>query len=117
MLGSGSFNGTPTYALSLPLGAAMDLHRKLVSAIEAFDRWEQPWEFYESVSSAPSLDANDLEQLKRVWGTAIERECWLASKDFADGCSLVDTRLASGFPWLSNKARRQLVKGASYQWL
>lgn len=117
MLGSGSFNGTPTYALSQPSGAAMDLHSKLVSAIEAFDRWEQPWEFYDSVSSAPSLDANDLEKLKRVWGTAIESGGWLASKDFADGCSLVDARLPSGFPWLSNKARRQLVNGASYQWL
>lgn len=95
----------------------MGSYRKLVSAIEAFDRWEQPWEFYESVSSAPSLDANDLEKLRRAWGTAIERGGWLASKDFADGCSLADARLASGFPWLSSKARRQLVNGASYQWL
>ncbi|WP_223437507.1 MULTISPECIES: hypothetical protein [unclassified Pseudomonas] len=94
----------------------MDLHSKLVSAIEAFDCWEQPWEFYEFVSSTPSLDANNLEELKRVWGTAIESGGWLASKDFADGCSFVDARLASGFPWLSNKARRQLVNGASYQW-
>jgi len=73
--------------------------------------------FYESISSAPSLDTNDLEQLRRAWGTAIEREGWLASKDFADGCSLADARLASGFPWLSNKARQQLVNAASYQWL
>ena len=95
----------------------MKSYRKLISAIEAFDRWEQPWAFYESVSSAPSLDTNDLEQLRRAWGTAIEREGWLASKDFADGCSLADARLASGFPLLSNKARKQLVNGASYQWL
>jgi hypothetical protein len=95
----------------------MKSYRKLISAIEAFDRWEQPWEFYESISSAPSLDTNDLEQLRCAWGTAIEREGWLASKDFADGCSLADARLASGFPWLSNRARQQLVNGASYQWL
>jgi hypothetical protein len=93
------------------------LHRKLVSAIEAFDRWERPWEFYESVSSATSLDVDDREKLKRIWEVAIESGGWLASTDFVDGCSLVDDRLSSGFPWLSAKARRQLVNGASYQWL
>lgn len=94
----------------------MDMHRKLVSAIEAFDRWDQPWLFYESVSATPSLDANDRERLQRIWGTAIEAEDWLESGGIADGCSLADARLASRFPWLSTRARRQLVNGASYQW-
>ena len=88
----------------------------LVSEIEKFDRWEQPWSFYEALSTSPSLDINAREKLQSVWATAIDDSSWLLSKDFADGCSLVDARLELGFPWLSAKARRQLVKGASYQW-
>lgn len=94
----------------------MDCHRDLISAIESFDCWEQPWTFYESVSSLPTLDSNDRETLNRVWEVAMESEGWRASKDFADASSLANARLASGFPWLTTVARRQLVNGASYQW-
>jgi hypothetical protein len=94
----------------------MDLHRKLVSAIEAFDRWEQPWEFYPSVSFAISIDIEESEEFQRVWATATEDSSWSACEDLAHGCLLADARLSSTFPWLSVAARRQLVNGASYQW-
>jgi hypothetical protein len=60
--------GGKAYCERYPLGIAMEMHRKLGSAIEAFGRWDQPWLFYESVSATPSFDANDREGLQLVWG-------------------------------------------------
>ena len=94
----------------------MEIHRELVTAIESFDRWERPWEFFKAVSSSPSLDAIARGELERIWATACETEGWSTCKDLSHGCSLAEARLLAGYPWLTAKARRQLVNGAAYQW-
>lgn len=92
----------------------MDLRRELVAAVESFDDWGRPWEFYVSVSALLSNDAR--EELARIWATATERAIWSACEDLAQGCSLAEGRLSLDYPWLSAGARRQLVNGAAYQW-
>lgn len=92
----------------------MELHRILVSEIEKFDGWGLPWSFYEALSASPILDDDARELLHIVWVAAIEYPSW--SNDLEDSCSLADARLMSAFPWLSEEARRQLIKAASYQW-
>lgn len=94
----------------------MDKRSKIVLAIEGFDRWDQPWEFYASVYSAPKLDADDFSELQQLWAAATDSSIWLACQDLAQGCALADTRLSSSYPWLSAKARQHLVNAAAYQW-
>jgi hypothetical protein len=94
----------------------MELHSKLVAAIENFDCWDRPWEFYTLVSSSSSLNAVARAELERIWATATETGGWSTCKDLTHGCSLADNRLSISYPWLSAEARRQLVNGAAYQW-
>lgn len=92
----------------------MDLRRELIEAVESFDDWGRPWEFYASVSSLLSNDA--CEELAHIWAAAMEATIWSACDDLAQGCSLAEGRLSLSYPWLSVGARRQLVNGAAYQW-
>lgn len=92
----------------------MEVYRELVAAIESFDQWDQPWEFYMSVSS--QLGNTARAELERIWATATETASWSICRDLAHGCSLADARLSSNYPWLPATARQQLVKGASYLW-
>ena len=94
----------------------MEMQRKIVEAIESFDRWEHPWEFYKAVSISSSLDAVAREELKRIWATAGETAGWSTCKDLSHGCALANARLSASYPCLSAKAKRQLVNGAAYQW-
>jgi hypothetical protein len=93
----------------------MEVHRELVAAIESFDGWARPSEFYPSVSSllAPSARA----EFAQVWATSIDAAGWSTCTDLAHGCSLADGRLSVSYPWLSAEARKQLVNGAAYLWL
>ena len=92
----------------------MEMHRELVAAIEDFDTWDRPWEFYASVSSLLRPDARS--ELERIWATATDSAGWSTCEDLAQGCLLAEVRLTQSFPWLSAKARKQLGNGASYQW-
>jgi len=92
----------------------MEVHRQLVAAIENFDAWDRPWEFYASVSSLLRPDARS--ELEQIWAIATDSVGWSTCEDLAQGCSLAEVRLANGFPWLSAKARKQLGNGAAYQW-
>jgi hypothetical protein len=92
----------------------MEMHRELATAIESFDHWGHPWEFYSSVSALLSPVARG--ELERVWATATDTAGWSTCKDLAHGSTLANTRLSVSYPWLSTKARQQLVNGAAYQW-
>jgi hypothetical protein len=92
----------------------MEMQRELAAAIEEFDAWDRPWEFYASVSS--SLRPAARPELERIWATAIDSVGWSTCEDLAQGSSLAETRLSQSFPWLSAKARKQLASGAAYQW-
>ena len=92
----------------------MEVQRKIVASIENFDRWDRPWDFYPYVSSL--LAPNTREELERIWAAANDTASWATGKDLTQGCSLADARLSNSYPWLSVVARRQLVKGAAYQW-
>lgn len=92
----------------------METHHKIAAAIESFDCWNRPWEFYASISSL--VDPAMLGELAHIWATAADDASWRTCKDLAHGCSLTDARLSVCYPWLSAKARRQLVNAASYQW-
>jgi hypothetical protein len=92
----------------------MDSHRELIAAIESFDHWGRPWEFYPSVSSVLSSGAR--EDLARIWAAATEATIWSSCEDLAHGSSVAEARLSLDYPWLSVGARRQLVNGAAYQW-
>lgn len=92
----------------------MEVHCKLVAAIEGFSHWDRPWDFFTHVSSLLAPDARG--ELERIWATANEAAGWTVGNDLAHGCSLADARLSVNYPWLSTQARRQLVNGAAYQW-
>jgi len=79
----------------------MEVQRKIVEAIESFDNWEHPWEFYKTVSSSSSLDAAAREELERIWATAAETADWSTCKDLSHGCALANARLSASYPWLS----------------
>jgi hypothetical protein len=96
------------------LGALMETHCKIVAAIESYNSWERPWEFFPSVLSSLELDAR--KEMEHVWATAGEAAIWSTCKDLAHGCSLADAHLSENYPWLSVKARQQLVNGVAYQW-
>ena len=90
------------------------MHREIAVAIESFDHWNRPWEFYSSVSEL--LGPVERAELERVWATAADAAGWSTCKDLAHGSALADARLSVSYPWLSAKARQQLVNGAAYQW-
>jgi hypothetical protein len=92
----------------------MDVRRELMAAIESFDDWARPSTFHSSVSSL--LDVAARGELERVWATSIDPAAWSTCNDLAHGCSLAHGRLASAYPWLSAKARDQLINGAAYAW-
>jgi hypothetical protein len=92
----------------------MYIHRKINSAIESFDNWRCPWLFFSSVSAL--LESSALDELKRIWKIALQEDEYLSWSNLEHGCSVSDASLSTNYPWLSPEARRQLVRGASFQW-
>jgi hypothetical protein len=84
--------------------------------IEKFEVWERPGSFYEALSASPSLEDNARDLLHIVWASAIDCPSWRMTNDLGHSCSLADACLKSGFPWLCELARWQLVNAVSYRW-
>jgi hypothetical protein len=87
---------------------------RVVEAIEKFQGWSSPWEFLARVSTFPSLNDTDRASLEEVWQVATASDLW--SGTLEQGTLSVEMALAAEYPWLSARAREQLVRGASYQW-
>jgi hypothetical protein len=94
----------------------LDSPVNVVKAVESFDSWRTPWEFYASVSAVPTLDDADRHWLERIWTAACDRTIWLSADSLAAGAAAAETILDERFPWLSALACRQLARAASYQW-
>lgn len=106
--------GGLAHSLEIDSRVAMETHLTINTAIESFDDWERPWAFFTQVSSLLAPDVR--REFERTWATATEAAVWSTCKDPLHGCALANERLSVSYPWLSGKARRQLVSGAAYQW-
>lgn len=85
----------------------------VVAAIEAFDAWERPWEFSSSVSGSPTLTPDDRAVAHQVWLAACDARNW---QHAASAQTVVNRTLQEQFPWLTELARAQLIRAASYEW-
>lgn len=93
----------------------MDRAQRLVEVIERYDAWSLPWQFMAQVSSDPSLDADDVRELQRVWAEACESRLWV-SGTLEEGRERSEAFMAARFPWLTAFSREQISRAASYQW-
>ena len=93
----------------------MEHTNRIVKAIERYDAWELPWQFFAAVSADPSLDEDDRRVLTDLWTAACEARLWV-SGTLEQGRANTEAALAEHFPWLSPAARRQLANAAAYQW-
>ena len=89
---------------------------KLVEAIERFNSWGTPWEFFRSVAADPTLNEAERIQLNEIWTVTCDSSVWLAAANLSAGVNTTVSALAGRFPWLSTLACQQLARGASYDW-
>jgi hypothetical protein len=88
----------------------------VVQAIESFDSWSTPWEFYPNVLAFPALNDADRESLEQAWSAACDQNVWLSTDSLVAGVAATEAVLGERFPFLSTLARQQLARAASYQW-
>lgn len=85
----------------------------IVAAIEAFDAWGHPWTFLRSVVACPTLTVDDRAVVHEVWQVACDAEHW---QHTASTQMVLNQALRERFPWLTERARDQLIRAASYEW-
>ncbi|MCD7099012.1 hypothetical protein [Stenotrophomonas sp. MMGLT7] len=88
----------------------------VAKAIESFDSWGTPWQFFASVSAFPALGDDDHQLLETAWASACNRNIWLSMDNLASGVAAAEAALSERFPWLSSLACQQLARAAAYQW-
>ena len=88
----------------------------VVKAVESFDSWSTPWEFFASVCAFPALGDDDGQLLEQAWTSACDRSIWLSIDNLASGVAAAEATLSESFPWLSPLACQQLARAAAYQW-
>jgi hypothetical protein len=94
----------------------MENTANVAKAIESFDLWGSPWEFFASVSAFPALGDDDRQLLEAAWASACNRNIWLSTDNLVSSATAVEASLSESFPWLSPLACRQLARAAAYQW-
>ncbi|KGK58745.1 hypothetical protein NC00_05775 [Xanthomonas cannabis pv. phaseoli] len=90
--------------------------RRVVIAIECFDRWDAPWTFCGAVRADPTLGADDRALFEQVWSTACNARHWTTARCLDTGVAMAERALAQQFAWLSPLARRHLAQAAAYEW-
>lgn len=88
------------------------MQANIIAAIEAFDAWAQPWTLLDDVMARPTLTSADRELVQKVWQEAGDARHW----SHGDGARDTGLALQKHFPWLTERARDQLVRAASYEW-
>ena len=88
----------------------------VTKAIESFESWSKPSEFFERASAFPTLDDADRQLLEQVWESACDSNIWISAETLVAGSAVAENNLAQNFPWLSPLACQQLTRAASYQW-
>ena len=88
----------------------------VAKAIESFDAWGTPWEFFASVSAFPALEDDDRQLLDEAWASVCNRNIWLSVDNLTSGVAAAEASLSESFPWLSPLACQQLARAAAYQW-
>lgn len=84
-------------------------------AIESFSNWQEPWTFFATVKAHPKCSETDRKAIQVIWLAACDKHLWSGAR-LQDCTTHTDTALSHQFPWLSPRARQQLINGAAYQW-
>lgn len=87
----------------------------IIAAIEAFEAWSQPWTFQSSVLTWDALTVAGRVTAKEIWMEACDARHWQHGNG-AEDAAASDQALRERFPWLTERARAQLVRAASYEW-
>ena len=88
---------------------------RINEVIERYDAWDKPWEFPYSVSSDTSLGVEERAVFESAWSVARDSALW-TSNEYSECFRLCEVRIAEIFPWLTPRARKQIVNGAAYEW-
>jgi len=87
----------------------------IIAAIEAFEAWSQPWTFMDNVMAWPTLTAADRAATQQIWMEACDARHWAQGNGVQDAAASAQA-LQERFPWLTESARAQLIRAASYEW-
>jgi len=88
---------------------------KIIAAVDAFTRWNRPWEFYEITKAHVFLSNDDRAELAEIWKEVCRADHWMHPL-LSQGAAAADQSLTARFPWLPSQTRVQFVNAASYQW-
>ena len=87
----------------------------IIAAIHAFEAWDLPWTFLSNVMTWPTLTVADRTTTQELWKEALDARHWQHA-DSAQNAAASNLALQERFPWLTERARTQLVRAASYEW-
>lgn len=96
-------------------GDAPDMRADIIAAIEVFEAWGQPWTFLGNVMAWPTLAVADRAMIQQIWMEACDAHHWQHGNGAQDAAAFSQA-LQEHFPWLTERARSQLVRAASYEW-
>ena len=101
--------------LAARIGSSSPVQLEIIAAIEAFEAWDLPWRFLADVTAWPTLTAADRTTIQQIWMEACDVRHWHHA-DSAQNAAASDLALQERFPWLTEHARAQFVRAASYEW-
>ena len=88
--------------------------KDLQTAILSFDNWEEPWTFYEFISSNREITSTDLELFQGIWTKASDFHLW-NFKQPALGYKTSYQFIQDTFH-LTDETTNKIVRAISYQW-
>lgn len=88
---------------------------KLNEIILAYEAWNRPWDFEESIAECEQLSPQELALFADIWGEATDGRHW-KQPHLSDGCVAAENALRERFPALNREATARVVKAASYVW-
>jgi hypothetical protein len=90
------------------------MKKDLQAFILSFDNWNEPWTFYEFISSSSELNLSDLELFREIWTKASDFNLW-NFKDLALGCKSSCQFIQDNYN-LTEEIADKIVRAISYQW-
>lgn len=93
----------------------MSGNQQVNQILEEFSGWSKPWTYIRETLATRGLSAPESRLVKEIWEEANASVHWVES-GFQSGQELVHCALKRKYPWLSDGAIQNLVRGASYMW-
>jgi hypothetical protein len=99
----------------VPLSFNVKMQMNLQEAVQSFDQWHYPWQFFDHVKNQLAGNAEEIAIAETIHEEANRQDHWMDA-DLVMGCKIAQNELRARFPDIDEHILALFVRAASYSY-